>query len=277
MDTSLGRLDFFERTVVLIASSIVLALILTVSSGQAPRTNVLNEGWGPESLYKQPENFSEIAQLLEEAVFEISCGNRFYGSAWSIRMEDSQGEEKSFLVTNFHVIKSCIGDQKIFAGNDLNSRFPLQLLSYDGSYWSEKEKHLDGFVDLALLEASRNLQGLSLSLDRPRLGHWVMVAGYPSDSSGNPIRSFTVGTLTGIDDYDLLMTDAAINDGNSGGPLINSKGEVLGTVFSAEDLTKFENMGFAQPLEFHCGVVFDCQGGKLPSILRLPLVPVLER
>jgi S1-C subfamily serine protease len=192
-------------------------------------------------------------------------------------MDDWAGVEKSFLVTNFHVIKSCIGDQKIFAGNDLNSRFPLQLLSYDGSYWSEKDKHLDGFVDLALLEASRNLQGLSLSLDRPRLGHWVMVAGYPSDSSGNPIRSFTVGTLTGIDDYDLLMTDAGINDGNSGGPLINSKGEVLGTVFSAEDLTKFENMGFAQPLEFHCGVVFDCRGGKLPSILRLPLVPVLER
>jgi S1-C subfamily serine protease len=270
MDACLGRLDFLEKAIVFIASTIVLALILTVGGGQVPRSNVLNEKWGPESLYKHPEDFSRIAQLLEETVFEISCGNRFHGSAWSIRMEDNNGEEQSFLVTNFHVIDSCLDGEKIFASNDSHPRLPLRLISYDGSYWSDKSRHSSSFVDLALLGVSRNLQGLSLSVDQPRLGHWVMVAGYPSDSGKNPIKSFTVGTLTGIDDYDLLMTDAAINDGNSGGPILNSNGEVMGTVFSAEDLTKYENMGFAQPLKFHCGVIFACSGETLPPIAKVP-------
>lgn len=277
MDACLGRLDFLEKTIVFIASTIVLALILTVAGTHARPSSSMNEEQGPESLYRQPEDFSMIAQLLEETVFEISCGNRFYGSAWSIRMDDNDGEENSFLVTNFHVIDSCLDGKEIFASNDRHSKLPLRLLSYDGSYWSDKNKHSKSFLDLALLEAPRTLRGLSLSLDQPILGHWVMVAGYPSDSGRNPIRSFTVGTLTGIDDYGLLMTDAAINDGNSGGPILNSNGEVMGTVFSAEDLTKYENMGFAQPLKFHCGVIFACLGETLAPIAKVPATLRFEK
>lgn len=267
----MGKLDFIEKIVALSVGTIILVLTLTVASGQAPRSNEPIVDWASEGLYKQPEEFSKITWLLDETVFEISCGSRFFGSAWAIALEEPNGQEGSFLVTNFHVIDDCLDGQEIYARNDRHPKFPLQLLSYDGSYWSDKEKHSDSFVDLALLQTPKKLQGLSLSLDQPRLGHWVMVAGYPSDSGRNPIRSFTVGTLTGIDGYGLLMTDAAINDGNSGGPLINSKGEVLGTVFSAEDLTKFENMGFAQPLRFHCGVIFSCEGLNPSSNLKVPL------
>jgi S1-C subfamily serine protease len=212
--------------------------------------------------------------MLEETVFEITCGARFSGTAWSIRMTDAEGVEGSYLVTNFHVIDKCLDGQSIFASNDRHPRFPVTVISYDGSYWSDKEEHSTSFVDLALLQTPKVLEGLTLSKEIPRLGHWVMIAGYPGDSSQRPIESIATGRLTGIDDDGLLMTDASINNGNSGGPIVNRWGNVVGTVFATEDLSKFENMGFAQPLEFHCGVIFDCDNNtsrfnpRVPRLLR---------
>jgi S1-C subfamily serine protease len=66
------------------------------------------------------------------------------------------------------------------------------------------------------------------------------------------------------------MTDATINEGNSGGPILNSNGQVLGTIFSTEDLTQFENMGFAQPLGFHCEVIFSCVDSIPARSLTVP-------
>ena len=258
----LEKLNFLEKVVVAVSGALILMLTLAVASGQGsallPRSDYAN----PETLYEQPDEFSKIVAMLEETVFEISCGAGFSGSAWSIRLSDSEGVEGSYLVTNFHVIDECLDGQGIFARNNRQGKFPVTLISYDGSYWSDKEEHLDSYVDLALLQTPKVLAGLKLAKGNPRLGHWLMIAGYPGDSSRRPIESIAAGRLTGIDDDGLLMTDASINNGNSGGPVVNRWGEVVGTVFATEDLNQFENMGFAQPVKFHCAVVFDCEGSS---------------
>ncbi len=249
-------------------------LALVVAAGQVPTSLGWSDYRDPEAMYQQPEEFSKIGDMLEDTVFVISCSARFSGSAWSIRMRDAKGIEGSYLVTNFHVVEECLDGKAIFASSDRHPKFPVTLVSFDGSYWSDKEKYQNRFVDLALLQTTKELQGLKLSKDVPQLGHWLMIAGYPGDSSDRPIESLATGRLTGIDDDGLLMTDASINNGNSGGPLLNRWGEVVGTVFATEDLTEFENMGFAQPLRFHCDVIFECT--REVDLLR-PSIPKVLR
>lgn len=277
MAKSRSSLSLLDRAVAYGAVALVVFFLGAFSVGQIPDLSGETAEANLESLYIPPQNFPEVSELLEDTVYQIACDGEFSGSAWSIRMEESDGLEGSFLVTNFHVIDSCLDGKGIFASNERHPKFPLQLLAYDGTYWSEKDKHSDSFVDLALLQTPNLLQGLSLAADEPEVGNWVMIAGYPSDSGRNPIKSYTTGTLTGVDNFDLLMTDASINGGNSGGPLLNNRAEVLGTVFATEDLTQFENMGFAQPLKFHCGVIFSCNGLTPTSSLKVPAVSVFEK
>jgi hypothetical protein len=263
------KFDPVERVSVFAAALVVL-LLLAGTGGQSSKVSYSEPELSLEALYSPPIEFSKFSQQIEETVFEISCGGNFYGSGWAILISDRDGREQSYLVTNYHVIDECLTGEKIFASNDAHSIFPLEVVAYDGTYWSESEEHENSFVDLALLKSPKTLGGLKLSSNKPELGHWVMAAGYPSDSGSFPIKSLTTGTVTGIDGFGLVMTDASINQGNSGGPLINSRGEVFGTIFATENLKRFENMGFAQPVNFHCEVVIDCSD---PSAYSEPNIP----
>ncbi len=277
MTKSRSNFRLIDRAAVYGAVVLVVFFLGAFSVGQFPNSSRETSEVNLESLYIQPQNFPKVSELLDETLYQISCDGEFSGSAWSIRMEKKDGREGSFIVTNFHVIDSCLDGKGIFASNERHPKFPLQLLSYDGTYWSESEEHEDSFVDLALLKSPKTLDGLKLSSERPELGHWVMAAGYPSDSGRSPIKSLTTGTVTGIDGFGLVMTDASINQGNSGGPLINSKGEVFGTIFATENLKRFENMGFAQPVKFHCEIVIDCSEHSPFSSPSIPSSFIFEK
>ena len=126
--------------------------------------------------------------------------------------------EDGFIVTNNHVIS---GSDEIliefFSGEEL----PAVLVGTDPN------------TDIALLkvESDQPLPYVSFGdSDIMRVGDWVMAVGNPlgqgfSVSAG--IVSARKRTLSGTYD-DFLQTDAAINRGNSGGPLFNMDGEVIG-------------------------------------------------
>lgn len=101
----------------------------------------------------------------------------------------------------------------------------------------------DPFLDLALLEldgVARELTPVEFSEREPRPGEWVMAVGQPF-GLGNTV---TVGVISGLGrDYDdlgrppglrtdgiwsFIQTDASINIGNSGGPLVDASGKVVG-------------------------------------------------
>ncbi|WGW05826.1 DegQ family serine endoprotease [Tropicibacter oceani] len=126
--------------------------------------------------------------------------------------------EDGFIVTNNHVIEGA--DEiliEFFEGQEL----PAQLIGTDPN------------TDIALLkvEADGPLKFVSFgNSDTARVGDWVMAMGNPlgqgfSVSAG--IVSARNRALSGTyDDY--IQTDAAINRGNSGGPLFNMDGDVIG-------------------------------------------------
>lgn len=143
-----------------------------------------------------------------------------------------------FILTNHHVV----------AGAD---RVTVTLS--DGRSMRAQVVGVDPAIDVALLQvhAEGELPVAPLgSSDSLRVGEWVCAIGNPL---GVYVHSVTVGVVSflgrklfdqSLDAY--IQTDAAISVGNSGGPLINGKGEVVGitTAMSAEAM----NIGFAIPI-----------------------------
>ena len=127
--------------------------------------------------------------------------------------------EDGYIVTNNHVIEGA--DEIVVEFFDNGGEMPAQVVGVDPE------------LDIALLkvEADHPLPFVSFGdSDQMRVGDWVLAVGNPlgqgfSVSAG--IISARNRELSGTyDDY--IQTDAAINRGNSGGPLFNMTGEVIG-------------------------------------------------
>jgi hypothetical protein len=88
---------------------------------------------------------------------------------------------------------------------------------------------------------------LPLCYDKPELGQGVAVLGFPFIKADQPVFSFNKGgvsaTKVELDSQTFLQTDAAVNPGNSGGPLVNARGEALGIVTAK--MSDANNMGYA--------------------------------
>ena len=127
-------------------------------------------------------------------------------------------------------------------------------MHYQDRDYKAEVKGTDAATDLALLkiDAGSSLPYLNLGdSDRLRVGDWVMVIGSPLALD----HTVTVGVVSakgralGISDVsfeNFIQTDAAINFGNSGGPLVNLKGEVVGIATAIN--YGAENIGFAVPV-----------------------------
>jgi serine protease Do len=151
-------------------------------------------------------------------------------------------DDTGLIVTNFHVIREA-----------LKTAGPITVLMTDGETYRASVKGHDEAVDLALLEVKPKDKKLSAAKlgdsDKLRVGEWAIVIGSPFGLD----NSVTLGIISakgrsGLDgDYDdYLQTDARINFGNSGGPLFNSHGEVIG--INTLILSKGQGLGFAIPV-----------------------------
>jgi serine protease Do len=111
----------------------------------------------------------------------------------------------------------------------------------------------DPFTDLALLKVdANNLTVARFAPDKSvRPGDWAIAIGTPFGFE----HSVSLGVVSAIGrsveainpHMELIQTDAAMNPGNSGGPLLNSKGEVIG--INAAIRGNAQNIGFAVPVE----------------------------
>jgi len=150
--------------------------------------------------------------------------------------------DDGYIVTNNHVIE---GADKIEVRINNKERYTAKLIGRDTA------------TDLALLkvETKQRLTPLPLGdSERLRVGEWVMAIGDPLAFD----KTVTVGVVSAKDRSGLtadaatrsfenyIQTDAAINFGNSGGPLINVNGEVIG--INTAIFRPAQNIGFAVPV-----------------------------
>ena len=197
-------------------------------------------------------NFADVAERINPAVVNIDAtsktsrerrrgddldpGREFEGP----RQGSGSGfliDREGYILTNHHVIA---GAERI------------TVTMADGRAFRGQVVGSDPAIDVALLKvpADGRLPEAALgNSDSLRVGEWVCAIGNPLGY----VHSVTVGVVSfigrklfdkSLDDY--IQTDAAINFGNSGGPLINSAGEVVG-INSAIN-SRASNIGFAVPI-----------------------------
>lgn len=152
-------------------------------------------------------------------------------------------DSNGYILTNSHVVRDGQA-QAIHVLLENGEKVEAKLL------WNEPE------IDLAMVKIDKT--GLSVA----ELGDSdSLVVGEPAIAIGNPLgldfqRSVTSGVISGLNRsvqisenviiQDLIQTDASINRGNSGGPLLNDKGEVIG--INTAKVPSAEGLGFSIPI-----------------------------
>ena len=177
------------------------------------------KGRGGVPLPKVPDG-SPFEELFDDFFKKRRRGGRPSRKASSLGSGFVIDGKEGLIVTNNHVIDGA--DE-------------ITVVFRDGRKLKvEKVLGRDKKTDLALLKVSpkRELKAVRFgSSDKLRVGDWVLAIGNPFGLGG----SVSVGIISAkqrdiqsgpYDDY--LQTDAAINKGNSGGPLFNMDGEVIG-------------------------------------------------
>jgi hypothetical protein len=150
------------------------------------------------------------------------------------------------IVTNLHVIRDLKSARVQLASGEVFDS--LSVLAMD-----ERRDlaivHVAGF-DLPALELGNS--------NSVKVGEPVVILGSPKGLEG----TVTAGILSSVrdtgDGFKVLQTDAAVNPGNSGGPLVNAKGQVIGVV--SFKLRSSEGLNFAIPINYVTGLLNEPHG-----------------
>ena len=218
------------------------------------------------NLKALPSSFADLAEKLMPSVVNISTtqtvktsSNQFPfqfppGSPFEEMFKDFQRpterqasslgsgfiiEEDGIVITNNHVIAGA---------DDI-------LVKVDTKEYNAKVLGADPYMDVAVLKIETKDKFTPVKFgnsDNARVGDWVVAIGNPFGLGGTvtsgivSARNRDIG-MTRYDDF--IQTDASINVGNSGGPLFNLKGEVVGinTAIIAPGQSGSIGIGFAIP------------------------------
>jgi serine protease Do len=248
------KLLFFSLMFATLAIGVLIGTIVNRSVraekvGFAPGATVLSVP-SPTQLSTE---FSKVAKMVEPAVVNINTETvlkhprfnrrspgddqgedpfdffeRFFGGP----MEGPEGRDmksralgsgfivdpKGYILTNFHVVERADS---------------IKVKLYNGDEYPAKVIGRDEGTDLAVIkiDAKSDLPTIKMgNSDSAAVGDWVLAVGSPYGLE----QTVTAGIISatgrsgGTQFQRFLQTDAAINQGNSGGPLVNMAGEVIG-------------------------------------------------
>ena len=183
-----------------------------------------------------------VATVIVDMGYRVERGmgipNRALGSAFFI---DSSG----LLITNYHVIASEVdpkykGYSRLFIrmGDATSPRIPARVIGWDKA------------LDLALIKTEMTPEYIFSIVDRviPNVGDTVLAIGSPIGLE----KTVTSGIVSALGRRflqigDVYQVDASVNQGNSGGPLIDSEGRLVGIIFMGA--AHYQGLNFAIPAQ----------------------------
>lgn len=211
-DISLGERNdafrWFRRSVSRWAFWIVTVL-LSAGLGAA--------GYAIFSLNNEQANVPDVVAKAKNSTFEVVCGD-YAGTGVAITMP-LPDKYKTGIISAAHIFEECEEGQTVtitHKGRD----YEAVLAKKDPE--SGPVEVGPGVADLALIVTEAKFQSLDPA-PAARQGDWAIVLGNPWEET-NYVSFGVVSDMT-VDTY---LTDAAVNEGNSGGPMLDSQGRVLG-------------------------------------------------
>ncbi len=159
-----------------------------------------------------------------------------------------------YILTNNHVINNSSNSTSSYYTVGEATKITVSLYNDDTTY-EAKVIGTDEQTDLAVIKIEKtDLTAAELGdSDSVQVGEWCMAIGNPLGMQS----SVTTGSISALNrkitdsdgkTFTLVQTDAAINEGNSGGALVNSKGQVIGINTLKASGTGVEGLGFAIPI-----------------------------
>lgn len=220
--------------------------------------NVKNKNIKTTTVEEVSDLKTAINNVYESVVYIEVSGDRTSssGSGFVYKTDDKYG----YILTNYHVIES---------GKKFRVTFN------DGTEIDAEYVNGDEYYDIAILKISKDKVknvatiGDSSTLE---LGDTVFTVGAPLGK--DYMGTITKGIVSGINRMvsvsltsgsylmEVIQTDASINSGNSGGPICNIKGEVIGITSSKLIGSGVEGMGFAIPMNSVMEIISSIEGGK---------------
>ncbi len=220
--------DYKSRKIIRIVAAItVLCVLFLIATPLFTNLNLPSLDFLKES--------SELTQeahvkKLQESITTITVGNR-KGTGFNI-------DENGLIVTNAHVVKDAKN---------------VWVSFYKGKEFKGEVWKLYPHIDLALIKIEgKALPKLELAQNTEvKHGDEVLIIGNPLDYTGVANKGLIYGMskVMGIDEP-ILLIDGPVNKGNSGSPVINKKGEVIGVIFATinSDKTEEKKLGAAIPI-----------------------------
>lgn len=161
-----------------------------------------------------------------------------------------------YILTNNHVISSSGSSNSSSSYYSVGDASKITVKLYnDDTEYEAKVIGTDEQTDLAVIKIDKSdLHAAELGdSDATQVAEWCMAVGNPLGMQS----SITTGSISALNrnitdssgkTFTLIQTDAAINEGNSGGALVNSKGQVIGINTLKASGTGVEGLGFAIPI-----------------------------
>jgi S1-C subfamily serine protease len=201
------------------------------------------------NFFSAPPDLESTIKRVQQSTVVVTCGQS-QGTGWAVDLgpvvadADFQLKVKDNLypysvITNHHVIEAC-------ENNPDGVRVSNGATSYISSLFA-----IDKRNDLAIVATQARIPELEIS-PRPEPGWWSMALGSPFGLE----KSVSTGNIMNVTADGYVISTAPVNPGNSGGPLVNSLGQVMGT--NTAYLRGYQSVNIASDVDLLCRELVDC-------------------